>query len=104
MKKFVAMVLAAVTCCLMLVGCGDSKYIGKYTAEMMGQKATLELKDDHKASFMGESGGKWEVKDDKIVVTSDDSDEDGEMEFTINDDGDLELTESGITVTCEKED
>ncbi len=104
MKKFVAMVLAAVTCCLMLVGCGDSKYIGKYTAEMMGQKATLELKDDHKASFMGESGGKWEVKDDKIVVTSDDSDEDGEMEFTINDDGDLELTESGITVTFEKED
>ena len=104
MKKIFAMMLVVISCCLMLAGCGDSKYIGKYTAEMMGQKATLELKDDHKASFMGESGGKWEVKDDKIVVTSDDSDEDGEMEFTINDDGDLELTESGITVTFEKED
>ena len=104
MKKIFAMMLVVISCCLMLAGCGDSKYVGKYTAEMMGQKATLELKDDHKASFMGKSGGKWEVKDDKIVVTSDDSDEDGEMEFTINDDGDLELTESGITVTFEKED
>ncbi len=104
MKRFVAMVLAAITCCLMLVGCGDSKYIGKYTAEMFGEKATLELKDDHKASFMGESGGKWEVKDDQIVLTSEDSDEEGEMKFTINDDGDLEMEESGVTITFNKED
>ena len=75
MKKIVAGMLAAVMSCALLVGCGDSKYVGKYTAEMMGTKATLELKDDHKAKFMGEGGAKWEVDGDKIVL----SDEKGKV-------------------------
>ncbi|MBQ6634255.1 MAG: hypothetical protein IJH80_08750 [Ruminococcus sp.] len=104
MKKIVAGMLAAVMSCALLVGCGDSKYVGKYTAEMMGTKATLELKDDHKAKFMGEGGAKWEVDGDKIVLSDEDGKDDETMEFKITDDGDLEMSESGVTITFEKED
>ena len=104
MKKIVAGMLAAVMSCALLVGCGDSKYVGKYTAEMMGTKATLELKDNHKATFMGEGGAKWEVDGDKIVLSDEKGKDDETMEFTITDDGDLEMSESGVTVTFEKED
>lgn len=104
MKKIVAGMLAAVMSCALLVGCGDSKYVGKYTAEMMGTKATLELKDDHKAKFMGEGGAKWEVDGDKIVLSDEKGKDDETMEFKITDDGDLEMTESGVTITFEKED
>ena len=104
MKKIFAMMLAAVMCCLMLVSCGDSKYVGTYTYELLGEKMSIELKDDHTAEFMGESGLEWEVDDDKIVLTSKDGKDDDSLELDIDDDGNLSITEGGITMKFEKED
>lgn len=104
MKKIFAMMLAAVMCCLMLVGCGDSKYVGTYTYELLGDKMSIELKDDHKAKVFGESGAEWEVDGDKIILSDESGKDDETIELTINDDGDLEMSEGGITMTFEKEE
>ncbi|MBR2305276.1 MAG: hypothetical protein IJ871_09130 [Ruminococcus sp.] len=103
MKRFVAMVLAAITCCLMLVGCGDSKYVGKWTFEMLGTKTVLELKDDHTAKFDGTGGAKWEVDGDKIVLSDESGDDDKTLEFTIEDDETLSISMMGVSMEFKKE-
>lgn len=102
--------MCAVMCCLLLVGCGDSKYVGTWAAEYEGEEImTIELKKDHKASmtFMGMSSGededaKWKVDGKKIVLSDPSGEDDETIELEIKDGSTLTMSESGQTLEFKK--
>lgn len=97
MKKVLVMVMCALMCCLMLTGCGDSKYAGTYDS---GKGMSIELKKDHKVSFLYEGIGndedsaKWKLKDNTIII----SDENDTMKLTIMDDNTLAFYSEGTLI------
>lgn len=114
MKKLVPFTLLAVTTVLLFTACGksNSKYVGTWEAvkyEAYGMEltpdeigeSTMEFKSGGtvKLEFMGDAGsGKWEETDDGVKI----SDSDVEYELVADDDGYLELEESGVTMYFEK--
>lgn len=96
MKKVLVMAMCAVMCCLLLVGCGDSKYAGKYEADLSGiMTVELELTKDHKVHMVfpmsdaEDTPGTWELKDGKIIASWEGEDS---MELTIEDKDTLKET------------
>lgn len=102
MKKILVMVMCAVMCCLMLVGCGDSKYVGTWKAEFMGESMEIELKKDHKAVFEGDEAN-WKVKDKKIVLSDPSGKNSETLDFEIKDDKTIAFTMEGISLEFKKQ-
>lgn len=110
MKKVLVMVMCAVMCCLLLVGCGDSKYVGTWKADFSGISMEITLKKDHTATMnmMGmesdeDEAAKWEVKDKKIVLSDASGEDDETLEFEIKDSKTISLTEGGVSVDFVKQ-
>lgn len=109
MKKVLVMVMCAVMCCLLLVGCGDSKYVGTWKADFMGVSMEINLKKDHTAT-MNMAGmeseddvAKWKVKDKKIILSDASGEDDKTLELVIKDNKTLTLTEEGVTLEFVKQ-
>lgn len=85
MKKIFALLIVAAMI-FTLVSCADSKYAGKYTAEVFGVTVELELKSGGSASITvsgEETTGKWSSKGNKITL----KDSESPAEGTASEDG-----------------
>jgi uncharacterized lipoprotein YehR (DUF1307 family) len=111
MKKFVAMIMAAVMCCFMLTSCGDSKYAGTWKAEEYGDVMSFTLEKDHSAKIAlgfiqsGEDDKiEWEVKDKKIVIKDKSEDKEEELfELDIVDSKTLSMTDGSDKIEFKKQ-
>lgn len=115
MKRFIS-VLAVAILVFVLIGCGGSggsDYVGNWEltkaeydgteidAKEMGFSASVEIKEDGKATFVFDSDkteGTWEEKDGKVLLTEGESDPlEAELE-----DGNLVIEQDGGKMIFEK--
>ena len=115
--EVLVMVMCAVMCCLLLVGCGDSKYVGTWKAtkgtfkdeevnvdDVPEAAFSIECKEDGTATIASADGNeeaKWFDTDEGLRVQGTDSDTD--LKLTDTEDGNLEFSVVGFHIIFEKQ-
>ena len=104
MKSFLVCLIAVV----LLAGCMGKSVVGKWTYTLLGQSATLELKDDNTFTFGSSStsarAGTYEYKDGKVHLKFGSSESEN-MVLTLSEDGKtLNGTLLGLNVALAKQE